>query len=305
MPQLINFADGAERLSEAVAIEPRFPDKASKDEKYLRALQLGNLLSRSQDVVNILRTFFNEIEAEIKFNGYRYVSEEAEANYSEGETRGYSVNYRLKVESLVLGELIIFLPDPPAGDQISQIEDLLCALVYPLKNALMYQVALKSAFRDPLTGLNNRSSMEKFLPREIDLCKRHHQDMALLVVDLDAFKAINDQFGHDVGDQVLSSVAEVMISVVRNTDLLYRYGGDEFVCGLVQTGTSGAMDVAERIRYGVEGLSIHEGKKLVPVEVSIGITMMRPDDQLKNSFKRADKALYRAKNSGKNQTFFA
>ncbi|MFT5505505.1 MAG: hypothetical protein ACI8XC_003225, partial [Gammaproteobacteria bacterium] len=228
MPQLINFADGAERLSEAVAIEPRFPDKASKDEKYLRALQLGNLLSRSQDVVNILRTFFNEIEAEIKFNGYRYVSEEAEANYSEGETRGYSVNYRLKVESLVLGELIIFLPDPPAGDQISQIEDLLCALVYPLKNALMYQVALKSAFRDPLTGLNNRSSMEKFLPREIDLCKRHHQDMALLVVDLDAFKAINDQFGHDVGDQVLSSVAEVMISVVRNTDLLYRYGGDEF-----------------------------------------------------------------------------
>jgi diguanylate cyclase (GGDEF)-like protein len=151
----------------------------------------------------------------------------------------------------------------------------MCALIYPQKNALMYQIALKSAYRDPLTGLNNRTSMEKYLPREIDLAKRHSQSMALLVMDLDGFKQINDQCGHDVGDHVLREVGQVISHVVRNTDLVYRYGGDEFVGGLAQTDLHGAIDVCERIRASIDELDLKDYGVNRKVQVSIGITLVR------------------------------
>jgi diguanylate cyclase (GGDEF)-like protein len=151
----------------------------------------------------------------------------------------------------------------------------MCALIYPLKNALMYQISLKSVYHDPLTGLNNRTSMEKYLPREIDLAKRHSQSMALLVMDLDGFKQINDQCGHDVGDHVLREVGQVISHVVRNTDLVYRYGGDEFVGGLAQTDLHGAIDVCERIRASIDELDLKDYGVNRKVQVSIGITLVR------------------------------
>ena len=165
----------------------------------------------------------------------------------------------------------------------------------------MYQIALKSAYRDPLTGLNNRMAMEKNLPREIDLAKRHSQSMALLMMDLDGFKQINDGCGHDVGDQVLRDVAQVISQVVRNTDLVYRYGGDEFVGGLAQTDIHGAIDVSERIRSSIDELELDGCGADDRVQISIGITLVRHGDSFLSAFKRADKALYQAKINGKNQ----
>ena len=185
--------------------------------------------------------------------------------------------------------------------ELCDLEELLCALIYPVKNALMYEIALKSAYRDPLTGLNNRTAMEKNLSREIDLAKRYNQSMALLVMDLDGFKQINDSKGHDVGDQVLREVADVISQVVRNTDLLYRYGGDEFVGGLAQTDIHGAIDVCERIRSSIQNLKFVEFGVSSRVQVSIGITLVRHSDSFLSAFKRADKALYQAKLNGKNQ----
>ena len=172
----------------------------------------------------------------------------------------------------------------------------MCSLLYPIKNALMYQIALKSAYRDPLTGLNNRMAMEKNLPREIDLAKRHSQSM-----DLDGFKQINDSCGHDVGDQVLREVAQVISHVVRNTDLVYSYGGDEFVGGLGQTDLHGAIDVSERIRSSIDELDLDGCGTVDRVQISIGITLVRQGDCFLSAFKRADKALYQAKINGKNQ----
>lgn len=287
--------------AQVVALDPRRSEKVVNSRQHIRVLELSDLLSRNIELEKIIEVFSYEIRKDIPHVGYHYDYSEIGATYSQGEVAEYSTNYRLSVQDKSIGELTFFRHRSFSSEEICDLEELLCSLIYPVKHAVMYQVALNSAYSDPLTGLNNRTSMEKCLPREIDLAKRHKQSMAILVMDLDGFKHINDSYGHDIGDQVLREVGKVILSAVRNTDLLYRYGGDEFVGGLVQTDLEGAMDVSERIRSGVESLSRLTDLPTGRMKISIGLTMVQSADNFKEAFKRADKALYSAKLAGKNQ----
>jgi diguanylate cyclase (GGDEF)-like protein len=264
-------------------------------------LKLSDLLSRNLQLEQIIADFSHEIQSDIPHQGYRFECNELDTALTEGKNHGCNVNYRLTYQGMQLGEITLYRLTRFDKDEIHAFENLLCALIFPVKNALMYQTALQSAYSDPLTGLNNRTSMEKNLPREIDLANRHEQPMALMVMDLDGFKQVNDSCGHDAGDQVLQRVGQVMTDALRNTDLLYRYGGDEFVAGLPQTDISGAMDVSERIRSGVEKLDMSADNISSQIFVSLGLTMVRPGDSYLYSFKRADRALYHAKHSGRNR----
>lgn len=301
MPQSTILYDTAKNKSQVIALAPRLLDKSVAEGKRLQILQLSNLLSRSLEIEQIIEIFVRELQALVPHIGYRYRASEHDIDFSKGEVGGSQANYRLNMQSRQLGEITFFRDRRFAPDELSILEDMLCTLIYPVKNALMYQVALRSAYRDPLTGLSNRAAMEKLLPREIELANRYAQSMGLLVMDLDGFKQINDRHGHDVGDQVLRDVGKVLQSAIRNTDLLYRYGGDEFVGGLVQTDINGALEVGERICRGVGSLSGNGGQGYGNIEMSIGITMIKGDDSFKNAFKRADKALYQAKQAGKNR----
>ncbi|MDH3388774.1 MAG: GGDEF domain-containing protein [Gammaproteobacteria bacterium] len=287
--------------AQVIALDPRSGDSTHGSQKYIRILQLSDLLSRHLEVGQIIEAFMSEIASDVDHCGYRFDSEDINGSIAQGVVEGFPANYRLKIQNRLLGELTLFKRSRFNSHELCELEDLLCALIYPVKNALMYQIALKSAYRDPLTGLNNRTSMEKNLPREVDLAKRHSQSMAILVMDLDGFKEINDTHGHDLGDQVLREVANVISQVVRNTDLVYRYGGDEFVGGLAQTDTHGAIDVSERIRSSIDNLDMTALGISANVQVSIGITLVRRSDNFLSAFKRADKALYQAKINGKNQ----
>jgi diguanylate cyclase (GGDEF)-like protein len=300
--QLINSEKILAQLPpQVIALEPHSGKQINGSKKYLRILQLSDLLSRNLEVSLVIEAFMVEIKDDIEYCGYQFSYHDADPKIEKGECEGTKASYRLKIQNRLLGEFTLFKQSNFNSQELRNFEDLLCALIYPLKNALMYQIALKSAYRDPLTGLNNRTSMEKNLPREIDLAKRHHQSMALLMMDLDGFKQINDQCGHDVGDQVLREVGQVISHVVRNTDLVYRYGGDEFVGGLAQTDIHGAIDVCERIRTSIDNLQLEDNKVNGHVQVSIGITLVRKSDNFISAFKRADKALYQAKLNGKNQ----
>lgn len=300
--QLMNSEKAMAQLpAQVIALDTRSNERTQGNKKRLRILQLSDLLSRNLDIVQIIEVFMAEIAHDVRFCGYRFSCDDIGADVEQGVIEGFNANYRLKIQNRLLGELTLFKLSSFNSGELCELEDLLCSLIYPIKNALMYQIALKSAYRDPLTGLNNRLSMEKNLPREIDLAKRHKQAMALLVMDLDGFKDINDSFGHDVGDQVLREVAEVISHVVRNTDLVYRYGGDEFVGGLAQTDIHGAIDVSERIRSSIDNLDLGAFGVNSKVQVSIGITLVRHGDDFSSTFKRADKALYQAKLNGKNQ----
>ncbi len=287
--------------AQVIALDPRPGEPAGGDKRHIRVLQLSDMLSRNLEIEQIIETFMAEISEDMNFCGYRFKCDEIDTTIENGVIEGFNASYRLNIQNRLLGELTLYKLASFNSRELCELEDLLCSLIYPLKNSLMYQIALKSAYRDPLTGLNNRTSMEKNLPREIDLAKRYGHSMALLMMDLDGFKEINDEFGHDVGDQVLRGVAEAIRQVVRNTDLVFRYGGDEFVGGLSQTDIHGAIDVSERIRSSIENLDLSAFGVNGRVRVSIGITLVRHGDNFLSTFKRADKAMYQAKLNGKNQ----
>ncbi len=301
MPQSTILYETVKNKAQIIALDPRGLNKTGDHEKNLRVLQLVDILSRNLEIEQLIEVFSSEIQSLIPHSGYRYQASEIDLELANGDAGDSCAKYRLKIQSRQLGEISFFRKNGFSHEELCNLEDMLCAMIYPVKNALMYQVALKSAYRDPLTDLNNRAAMEKLLPREIELANRHAHSMALLVMDLDGFKQINDRYGHDVGDQVIRDVGEVLHSAVRNTDLLYRYGGDEFVGGLAQTDVNGALEVSERIRRGVESLSTHGSHVSSKIEISIGITMIKAEDDFGNAFKRADNALYRAKQGGKNR----
>ncbi|MFT5548850.1 MAG: diguanylate cyclase (GGDEF)-like protein [Candidatus Azotimanducaceae bacterium] len=301
MAQPTNLHSVRKNRAQVIAHDPRRVENIISNRRDIRVLELSDLLSRSLELEKIVETFSNEIKNEVPHVGFHYDFSEIGTSFSQGDEAVYSANYRLSVQNVSIGELTFFRDRSFSSEEICDLEDLLCALVYPVKHAVMYRTLLKSAYSDPLTGLNNRTSMEKCLPREVDLAKRHQQSMAILVMDLDGFKEINDNHGHDIGDQMLREVGQVIHKAVRNTDLLYRYGGDEFVGGLVQTDLEGAIYVSERIRSGVENLPSLTDLPSCRIKISIGLTMVKFSDSFDQAFKRADKALYSAKLAGKNQ----
>ncbi len=286
---------------QVIALDSRKPEQVVSDKQYLKILQLSDLLSRHLNLADILKVFSHEIQPLVPHGSYRYVSESLGEPIREGDIDRHSLQYRLTIQQMDLGELTLYRDQPFGSNEVCQFEDLLCSLVYPLRNGLLYHTAITSAYRDPLTDINNRAALEKLLPREINLAKRHDHRLAMMILDLDGFKRINDEHGHDVGDRVLIRVAELIKSCLRDTDLLFRYGGDEFVAALPHTDIQGGIDVAHRVLEQVMALDMDDLGVTGRLGMSAGLTMLQAGDNFTRFFKRADEALYRAKKSGKHQ----
>ena len=157
------------------------------------------------------------------------------------------------------------------------------------------------AYTDPLTGLNNRRFFMENARTIIDLSKRYREPLSLLMMDIDNFKSINDNYGHDVGDLVLKKLAEVIRKNVRTSDIPARFGGEEFVVLLPRTDEKGALMVAERIRNEFRNSSVKVDGKDVWTSVSIGLSVLSEEDNIDSLIKKADEALYQAKRSGKDR----
>jgi diguanylate cyclase (GGDEF)-like protein len=177
---------------------------------------------------------------------------------------------------------------------------MLAGLLYPLRNTLLYQQALQSATTDPLTGVKNRVAMESAMKRELGLANRHGHNLSLILLDLDHFKAVNDQYGHLIGDQVLRAVATVAEDTIRDSDMIFRFGGEEFLVLLHGTQLSGAALLAERMRRRIEGLEIFPDLDM-RITASLGVVTMHEDESAETMFMRVDNAMYRAKNNGRNR----
>ena len=155
---------------------------------------------------------------------------------------------------------------------------------------------------DGLTGLYNRRQLEIGLEQEYNRTKRHPSDFSLAILDIDFFKKVNDTYGHQYGDYVLKTVADLMKQSFRKTDLLYRYGGEEFVMIMPETGIEGATIPVQRLRSMVEEYDFDYNGVKAKVTVSIGLTMNYQDIMSSaDIIKSADEALYRAKQGGRNR----
>jgi diguanylate cyclase (GGDEF)-like protein len=164
----------------------------------------------------------------------------------------------------------------------------------------------RQASYDGLTGTLNRRAFERVADAEWSRAVRHDLPLAVLVLDLDRFKSLNDTHGHDAGDVWLKTFAELTQGLLRREDLLCRYGGEEFLALLPQTSMDAARQAAERIRRGVEGMRLtHNGVELAST-VSIGIAIRDGSSaSLKTVIADADRALYRAKAAGRNRVELA
>ena len=166
------------------------------------------------------------------------------------------------------------------------------------------QLTVEMAITDVLTGLHNRRYMETHLATLVDQAAARGKPIAVLVVDIDFFKAVNDSHGHDAGDDVLREFALRIRKAIRNIDLACRYGGEEFVIVMPETDMAVATMVAERLRRRIasEPFAIQDGTRKLDVTISIGIAALDgPADNAAAILKRADMALYRAKRDGRNR----
>jgi two-component system C4-dicarboxylate transport sensor histidine kinase DctB len=155
---------------------------------------------------------------------------------------------------------------------------------------------------DPLTGCHNRRYFTEISAKMVSAAQRHRRKIAILMIDIDFFKAINDNHGHPAGDEVLKAVAEVCKTTLRSPDFLVRFGGEEFVAVLPDTSKDEALTVAERLRAAVEALQVSAGEAAIAATVSIGLSeYIDSDKSIDKALARADVALYQAKRGGRNR----
>lgn len=160
------------------------------------------------------------------------------------------------------------------------------------------------AITDPLTGLYNRRQFERLMDTEVSMSLRHNEDNSLLIVDVDHFKRINDEFGHKAGDAVLRRLAKLMTENLRGTDIVCRVGGEEFVAICRRAKADDAQRVGEKLRRTIEDHSFSFNMTRIPVTVSIGIATIPNEHGITNAeefFQCADIAMYHSKESGRNK----
>ncbi len=155
---------------------------------------------------------------------------------------------------------------------------------------------------DPLTGLFNRGYLNRMLKAEIKKLSRREEWLSCIMIDIDYFKQINDTYGHITGDVVLTELANIMREQSRESDILTRYGGEEFVLLLPQTNPEGAVILAEKIRLAVEKNEFHTGELTISITISCGVHGIRDFLEGRNLIQYSDEALYRAKETGRNRT---
>jgi diguanylate cyclase (GGDEF)-like protein len=158
---------------------------------------------------------------------------------------------------------------------------------------------------DALTDVPNRRGFYQALAPWLALARRPGQPTALLILNLDGFKRVNDHYGHAVGDKVLKAMVEACRRQLRDSDLMGRLGGAEFAIQLPRTALADAVQVAERIRASIEANPVKAERAVISLTASLGVTTMRADDSTVSLFKRADEALQAAKLRGRNQVVAA
>ncbi len=172
-----------------------------------------------------------------------------------------------------------------------------------LANAKLHEKYLSAESKlrtDALTGLGTRRVLEERIRAECVRCDRYGRAFSVVMIDVDHFKAVNDKLGHSVGDKTLVAIASYLISQKRASDVIVRYGGDEFIILMPETSLDEAMGVMERLCYGVKGLVLPKG---YPITISCGVVEQDPSVSVsgKTLIRRADLALYKAKDAGGNR----
>ena len=263
--------------------------------------RLQTVLQTSIELPEILKLFYLEMRVMLHLQGLSFLHDAYRCEYQFGDSSLFHSHYRLQTENDYLGELNLYRSRPFSEQEHCRIDLLLNTLIYPIRNGLRYRDAVTASMTDGLTGVGNRIKLDSMLTQAIGQAQRYEQPLSLLILDLDHFKHINDQFGHRAGDHVLKSVASTIEDTARCADMTFRFGGEEFVILLNKTDAGGASISAERIRKKIEAMALVWCGTRIQVTASIGAASLGHDETREQFLERADMALYKAKTDGRNQ----
>ncbi len=251
---------GTKLSSKVIGIDT-YRTTTEEDKDALDITSLALQLQQTLELSPLLQTFCQETARIVPCDSVSYNHDQAMLNYLTGEKSPHKCSYQLELENHQLGTIECSRKTPFSLKEMALMERLLSILIYPLRNALLYQKAVAEAHRDPLTGIGNRAAFDEALERETCTHKRHLTHFSLLIIDVDHFKTVNDSFGHITGDTVLCGVTERICKTIRRSDEVFRFGGEEFVVILPNTDAEGARFIAERIRKEIKSQPFNNNKK--------------------------------------------
>ena len=264
--------------------------------------KLTRRLQTTLDTRKIVELFSDELSQVIKFQQFSYQGADNISFKSNDKAGVHSCQFNLSLDHEALGTIKLSRKTRFLEEEMAIIERLASTLVFPLNNAKMYYAALQSALIDELTGLGNKRALQSDLHREAERSVRRNTPLSVVILDLDHFKAINDTHGHLAGDQVLQNLAKTLSASARQSDLCFRYGGEEFLVILDETSPAQAALICERLRLSIAQQNFYYGSKTIHVTASLGCATLQEGESLEDFIGRADKALYVAKDSGRNQS---
>lgn len=262
--------------------------------------RLTRRLQTTLDCSDIIIIFADEVKTVVSFDQMTHEASNQDTVIVGEKAGPHSCQYNLSMDETDLGSLTFSRKKRFIEEELCIIERLASTLVFPLRNAKLYQLALRAALKDELTDFGNKRALAASLHREAELAIRHNSPLSITMLDVDHFKAINDCYGHMAGDSILKDLAATIKKCARQSDLCFRYGGEEFLLILDNTDEKQAYLVAERIRKTVAEYSYLYNGKIIPLTISLGTATFDQKETLDSFQSRADKALYKAKSEGRN-----
>lgn len=256
------------------------------DSSLLEQLQTTLVLDKLLDI------FAMEAARYIKFSGLYFKSKIVSKTLRGSRKAKHERQFELKLNDEFIGTISYSIDNPINMHHYQDLQRIHQIVLYPLKNALQYHQVMQLAMQDCLTGLGNRRYFDEQLKRAMHNANRHHAQVGLVLGDLNKFKAINDSYGHSAGDQVLIQFANILRTCVRDSDSVFRFGGDEFAV-IIENASEFALDIIHsRINSALKSNIILAKYQ---VGCSLGTTFMNRADNEHSFFERTDQALYRQK----------
>jgi len=292
------------KLTDRLRMSTRQPTQKIQPESDLLA-KITQELHRLLELGDLLELFIDRVRLLLPVDGLSYSHDDPAISLSTNIQGKHRVNYQLSCDQGKLGNLVFTRHRPFTTEEFSLLEVAISCLHYPLRNALQFFTAQQAANTDPLTQCGNRFSLVGALNREAHLAEREHTPLSIIMFDFDHFKKLNDRYGHQAGDEVLRQSCRQIKDKLRKTDLLFRYGGEEFLILLHNTDLAGATSIAERIRTTVQQNVTTHDQQSINTTVSLGVAAFHPNEQTNVLIERADQALYKAKKMGRNQVYQA
>lgn len=277
--------------------------KATLTSAYL--LETVNQLNSSLNIELILISFSTRLQQAMDITYFQYINPEINYSFEQGKKGPFQFKLNLSTDELSLGQIIIHRHIPFRLYDEQLLKKLTQLLAHPLKNGIAHYHALQAALYDPLTHLRHRRSLKEILQSNVNDCHKYHTPLSVLLCDIDDFKAINDTYGHLIGDEVIKKTSQIIQKRIRKTDVAFRIGGEEFLILLPNTSLITASQIAERLRKKIEQTVLWVTNKPIHFTISLGVSCYSKEERHNDLIQQADRALYMAKVLGKNSVCMA